>query len=112
MTMTILCHCRAISDKDLTQAFEKVREDEPERALNLEDLTPHLGDFKCGGCKRIFERAAQQFNDTGEINLFRRSKGANKSDNENGLCTHARNNKYGSNGVPDLLSPAIDGEPK
>lgn len=108
--MTILCHCRAISDKDLTEAFEKAREDAGARNLGLDDLTPHLGDFECGGCSRIFERAAQQFNDTGKIDLFKRSKA--KSENEGGLCGHARNNKYKSDGVPDLLSPAIDGEPK
>lgn len=107
--MTILCHCRFISDTDLKDAFQDVKADHPDQDVTLDDLKPELGDFNCGGCKRIFERATEQFNDTGEINLFKRSR---KKASEAGLCDHAQNHTYKSDGVPDLLSSPIIGEPK
>ncbi|MFP4313310.1 MAG: hypothetical protein ACLFR0_03190 [Alphaproteobacteria bacterium] len=105
----ILCHCRNITDADLKRSFEEAKSAAPDKDVALEDLTPALGDFDCGGCRRIFTRAAEQFNSEGEINLFKRSR--RKSEAQNGLCDYARSQKYSADGVPDLLGSPFDGEP-
>jgi hypothetical protein len=109
--MTILCHCREISDTDLKEAFETFRDiTYGGKIENFEDLQPLLGDYNCGGCSRIFDRAAQQFNETGEINLFKRSRRAReeKAKNQSGLCSYAAERKYDAMGIPDLSGSPIE----
>lgn len=110
--MTIICHCRGITDQSMIEAFKTAKEKAPEKDVALEDLVPDLGDFVCGGCSRIFERAAEQFNDGGEINIFSRSR-KKSQEPQSGLCSKAMSMTYKSGGgVPDLLSSPIEGEPK
>lgn len=109
--MTILCQCRQITDEDLKAAFKSAKDRAPEAEVALEDLVPDLGEFVCGGCTRIFERAAKQFNDSGEINIFRRSR-KQIEQSSSGLCAKAMQTEYKSGGVPDLLSSPIEGTPK
>lgn len=109
--VTIICHCRGISVDSMTEAFKNAKEKAPDKDVALEDLAPDLGTFVCGGCTRIFERAAEQFNENGEINIFRRSR-KSQEQGSNGLCSKAMQTEYTSGGVPDLLSSPIEGTPK
>lgn len=104
----ILCHCRNITDDALKRAFLDARQEKPDEDVTPDDLVPDFGDFNCGGCRRIFERAAEQFNDSGDFNLFKRRK---KNGPQSGLCEHAQNHVYKSDGIPDLTGSPIEGKP-
>ena len=105
--MVMICHCRQINDEALQTAFINARDAKSGGEVVLADIEPQIGDFKCGGCRRIFERAAHQFNKTGEINLFKRVKAR-----ERGLCATAASRDYAvRNGEPpDLSRSPIEGE--
>jgi bacterioferritin-associated ferredoxin len=116
--MVMICHCRQISDEGLKQAFESHRQATYGKPIeDISELEPLLGKAVCGGCSRIFERAATQFNETGEINIFRRSRKAASFDDGNntessGLCSFAQTQDYatGAQGdVPDLRRSPILG---
>lgn len=102
--MVMICHCRQIDDKKLTQAFQALRDaSNAGKIESVRDLEPLLGATDCGGCSRLFERAVQNFNETGDIGIFKRAR-----ESESGLCSTARNRDYSAAGIPNLRMPAID----
>lgn len=105
--MVMICQCRKIDDTALTQAFETLRA--MKYGGDIEDaseLTPLLGDFDCGGCRRIFARAAENFNESGQIRIFRIPPTRNNG--IEGLCSTAASRDYPAQGIPNLRMPAID----
>ncbi len=110
--MTIICQCRQISDTRLKEIFDDFRAANPDSDIDPhQDLKGTIGDYVCGGCSRLFARAAQQFNETGDFNLFPRSNAMPQEDMQEGLCSTAASRKYAGQGIPDLRKPAIEGEP-
>ncbi len=105
--MVMICHCRGITDTRLKETFDTIRANKLEAAdVSLDDLVPHLGEFNCGGCKRIFQRAADQYNVSGEANLFKRSATVAPS----GLCSKALETTYSVNGIPELRGSPIEND--
>ncbi|MFN3700176.1 MAG: hypothetical protein ACK4VI_01485 [Alphaproteobacteria bacterium] len=114
--MVMICHCRQISDEGLKQAFDAHWQATYGKPIeDISELETLLGKAVCGGCSRIFERAAAQFNETGEINIFRRSRDrSSRAENKaaNGQCAFAQTQDYaaGAQGdVPDLRRSPILG---
>lgn len=104
--MVMICSCRSITDKDLEAAFKAAKVRKASEGINSKisvvDTVPDLGEYNCGGCSRIFERAAQNYNETGELGVFKRSRAL-----ESGLCNVALNSKYSAVDLPDLKSSPI-----
>lgn len=109
--MVMICHCAGVSDKDLESAIEAFRVATygglPE---SRKDLEPLIGDYKEGCCRRIFDRALQQVQETGEFNLFSRSR-RKQEEGTSGLCSKAASHDYTSGGVPNLRDNPTDGVP-
>lgn len=107
--MVMICQCRKINDDTLTQAFQTLKEISYGGDIQrVSDLEPLLGDYDCGGCSRIFERAVEHFNQTGDIGIFKRAREKEKALVDSGLCSTAVNRDYSAtSGIPDLLKSAI-----
>ena len=100
--MTIICHCRNLTDENLQKAFEEARDANGGDDIRLADTLDTLGKFDCGSCAQIFHKAVQDFNETGEVNVLGR---------DNGLCSKASQHKYPVGGVPNLRGDPTDGIP-
>lgn len=73
--MAIICQCRGIQEAQIQSAFDAVKEKKPDNeGVAVDDLQTHFGDFVCGGCARHFERAADQHNKTGTVDLLARRR--------------------------------------
>lgn len=102
----IMCSCRGITDTQLQEAFDRIRENAPDRQVSAEDGIPDFGDYECGGCRRLFEKAAQNYNETGSVRSSRQKSVDNP---ESGLCSYAQTQVYSTDGIPDLRNPAFVG---
>ena len=106
--MVMICQCRAINEKTLQQAFEKAREEKGGGDVAVKDTRQDLGNFKCGGCRPMFEQSAQQFNETGKVEVLKLPirKAATA-----GLCSVAAKTDYTipKDAPPDLTRSPIEG---
>lgn len=81
-----ICQCREITIEDLEKALKSAwdKKGGGDAQVTIEDTVPDLGDYNCGGCSRLFERAAEKFNETGAVSLLARSRAAGHGDGANG----------------------------
>lgn len=104
----MICQCRAINEKTLQQAFEKAREEKGGGNVTVKDTRQDLGNFKCGGCRPMFEQSAQQFNETGKVDVL---KLPIRKAEPSGLCSVAAKTDYTfpKGAPPDFSRSPIEG---
>lgn len=110
--MVMICQCRGITDKELESAFLAAKARNlatgAGESIAVANTIPDLGDFNCGGCRRLFERAAQNYNETGDIGILKRAREAEAVLPQSGLCSTAASRQYAAAGIPNLRKPAIN----
>ena len=106
--MVMICQCRGINEKSLQEVFEKARDAKGGRDVTVIDTQPDLGDFKCGGCRPMFEQSAQQFNETGKVEILKQKMIRKKPP---GICSVAAKTDYSTlkDTPPDLTRSPIEG---
>ena len=102
--------CSQMDRMGLAKAFKAARDDVggDNAAVNMDVLAPYLQEqgSTCGTCPALLPLAKKAFEDLG--NKLRAEEIVSKP---KGLCGHARKHHYKADGIPDLISPPINGTP-
>ena len=102
--------CSQMDKMGLARAFKAARDDVGGNAadVDMDALAPHLKQegSSCGTCPALLPLAQQAFED-----LKGKLRAEEIASKPKGVCGHARKHNYPTDGIPDLRSPPIDGEP-